>query len=69
MQSWTREDAVHVYNIEQWGEGYFDVDADGYVLVRPDGTEGMSEEQLADLVTRESMIGTGLPRRPEELAR
>ena len=36
---------------------------------RPDGTEGMSEEQLADLVTRESMIGTGLPRRPEELAR
>ncbi len=31
---------------------------------RPDGTEGMSEDDLAALVTRDSMIGTGLPRRP-----
>jgi nitrile hydratase len=29
---------------------------------RPAGTEGLSEEQLADLVTRDSMIGTGLAR-------
>jgi nitrile hydratase len=32
---------------------------------RPDGTEGWSEEALAELVTRDSMIGTGLARRPE----
>lgn len=31
---------------------------------RPAGTEGLSEEQLAALVTRDSMIGTGLPRAP-----
>lgn len=31
---------------------------------RPAGTEGMSEEELAELVTRDSMIGTGLPRSP-----
>jgi nitrile hydratase len=31
---------------------------------RPAGTEGMDEEQLAALVTRDSMIGTGLPRAP-----
>ena len=31
---------------------------------RPPGTEGMDEEQLATLVTRDSMIGTGLPRTP-----
>lgn len=30
---------------------------------RPAGTEGMSEEELAELVTRDSMIGTGLPRK------
>jgi len=30
------------------------------VPMRPDGTEGMDEESLADLVTRDSMIGTGL---------
>ena len=29
--------------------------------MRPIGTEGWSEEQLASLVTRDSMIGTGLP--------
>lgn len=31
---------------------------------RPAGTEGLSEEQLAALVTRESMIGTGLVEAP-----
>ena len=29
---------------------------------RPEGTEGMDEEALMDLVTRDSMIGTGLAR-------
>jgi nitrile hydratase len=32
--------------------------------MRPAGTEGWSEERLADLVTRDSMIGTGLARSP-----
>ncbi|MEQ9241503.1 nitrile hydratase subunit alpha [Roseovarius indicus] len=31
---------------------------------RPAGTDDMTEEQLAALVTRDSMIGTGLPRTP-----
>jgi nitrile hydratase len=30
--------------------------------MRPPGTEGWSEEKLATLVTRDSMIGTGLAR-------
>jgi nitrile hydratase subunit alpha len=30
------------------------------VPMRPDGTEGLDEESLAALVTRDSMIGTGL---------
>jgi nitrile hydratase len=29
--------------------------------MRPGGTEGFSEERLASLVTRDCMIGTGLP--------
>jgi nitrile hydratase len=32
--------------------------------MRPEGTEGMSEEQLAALVSRDSMIGTGVPKAP-----
>lgn len=35
------------------------------VPMRPQGTEGWSEEQLAGLVTRDSMIGTGLAKEPE----
>ena len=34
---------------------------------RPAGTEGWSEERLSFLITRDSMIGTGLPKRPEEI--
>lgn len=34
---------------------------------RPAGTDGWSEERLADLVTRNSMIGTGLALDPSEL--
>jgi len=32
--------------------------------IRPAGTDGWSEEKLAELVTRDSMIGTGLPKEP-----
>ena len=35
---------------------------------RPAGTDGWSEERLATLVTRDSMIGTGLPRQPGDAA-
>lgn len=34
--------------------------------MRPAGTEGWSEEKLAELVTRDSLIGTGLPKQPGE---
>jgi nitrile hydratase len=34
--------------------------------MRPPGTEGWSEDKLADLVTRDSMIGTALALTPEQ---
>lgn len=34
---------------------------------RPAGTDGWDEEKLADLVTRDSMIGTGFPKTPADL--
>src|SRR5271165_4613990 len=36
--------------------------------LRPAGTDGWSEERLAELVTRDSMIGTGLAKQPHEVA-
>ena len=38
------------------------------VPMRPAGTDGWSEDKLATLVTRDSMIGTGLPKKPGEVA-
>ena len=36
------------------------------IPMRPDGTDGWSEEQLVGLVTRDAMIGTGLALSPSE---
>jgi nitrile hydratase len=36
--------------------------------MRPDATEGWSEEQLAEIVTRDCMIGTAVPRVPAPAA-
>lgn len=35
------------------------------IPMRPAGADGFSEDRLADLVTRDSMIGTGLARSPQ----
>ena len=39
------------------------------VPMRPAGTDDWSEDELVHLVSRDSMIGTGLPRRPEDATR
>jgi nitrile hydratase len=39
------------------------------IPMRPAGTDGWSAEQLADLVTRDSMIGTGIALRPDQVVR
>ena len=36
---------------------------------RPEGTEGMSEDELAALVTRDSLIGTDVPHAAREANR
>ncbi|MEJ8474003.1 nitrile hydratase subunit alpha [Roseibium algae] len=38
------------------------------IPMRPAGTEDWSEDQLAELVSRDSMIGTALATRPEDLS-
>jgi nitrile hydratase len=37
--------------------------------MQPGGSEGWRVEKLADLVTRDSMIGTGLPKSPKDIAK
>jgi nitrile hydratase len=38
------------------------------VPMRPAGTDGWREEKLALLITRDSMIGAGLPKKPDEVS-
>ena len=40
MSAWTIQDARRTFSIAHWGEGYFDIDAQGRVTVRPRGAEG-----------------------------
>lgn len=39
------------------------------IPIRPDGTDGWGEEALAELVTRDSMVGTGLAKQPVDMRR
>jgi len=39
------------------------------IPMRPDGTDGWSADELASLVTRDSMIGTGLALDPDKVTR
>ena len=53
------------------GSAVAQVTVDGRFLVvpmRPPGTDGWNEEQLATLVTRDAMIGTGLAQAPGKAA-
>ena len=34
--SWKIEDALELYQVQAWGKGYFGINADGHVVVRPD---------------------------------
>jgi len=36
-EDWTPEDGSHLYGLEHWGGGYFDVSAEGTVVARPRG--------------------------------
>jgi len=49
MHGWTIRDALELYNVERWGGGYFGIDGEGHVEVRPDRDAGRSAD-LLDLV-------------------
>lgn len=46
---WTTRDSLELYAVERWGEGYFDVNEAGHVVVRPRRDAGATID-LLDLV-------------------
>jgi arginine decarboxylase len=60
VRAWTARDSVELYNVEAWGDGYFTINNEGNVLVRPSGPSGRSID-LKALVDDLRRRGTRLP--------
>jgi len=58
---WTPADSVDLYNIAKWGDGYFDVNDAGNVIVRPQGAGSKVSIDLHQLAERLPREGLDLP--------
>ncbi len=45
LKAWSIQESAEIYNIRNWGKGYFGINADGHVTVMP----GKREDQQIDL--------------------
>src|SRR5688572_4406237 len=60
-EPWTIASARTLYNIEGWGIGYFDINEEGHVVVRPDRNKPERELDLFELANDLEAQGVGLP--------
>ncbi len=60
MQKWTIEKSLELYNIEGWGSGYFGINPEGHMVVRPGKTSQHSID-LKNLVDDIQSKGYSLP--------
>ncbi|MFO0747103.1 MAG: biosynthetic arginine decarboxylase [Myxococcota bacterium] len=58
---WTVDDALSTYNIRHWGDGYFDINAAGEVVVHPDGVSGNRAVPLRKIIAELERSGLRLP--------
>jgi arginine decarboxylase len=61
IEGWTIESARELYNIEGWGIGYFDINARGHVVVRPDLAHPTRELDLFEIGRDLEEQGVALP--------
>ena len=61
IQDWNIESARETYNIEGWGAGYFDINARGHVIVRPDRAHPTRELDLFEIARDLEEQGVALP--------
>ncbi len=57
MSNWSIEQARAGYNIAHWGEGYYDIDAQGHLCVFPqrDGNDAIDLNQVIDRVHQDGL--------------
>ncbi len=61
MNDWTLEDALAIYNIRHWGDGYFDINGAGEVVVHPDGVAAHKAVPLSTVIDACTRSGLRLP--------
>ncbi len=61
MNDWTLEDALAIYNIRHWGDGYFDINGAGEVVVHPDGVASHKAVPLSTVIAECERQGLRLP--------
>ena len=58
---WTTDSSKELYNVDGWGSGFFDINARGHVIVRPDLAHPDREIDLFDLANDLEEQGVQLP--------
>lgn len=59
--TWSIADARELYNIAQWSDGYFDIDADGELVARPDPKRPDATVKLSNLIAEMETLSMPLP--------
>lgn len=59
--SWTIDDAIHTYQIERWGEGYFSVSQDGQLCALPDKNPNGANINIAKVIEQMQEEGIQYP--------
>lgn len=60
-KSWDIQQARELYNIVQWGDGFFDIDENGEVVVYPDGKRQDPPIALSKLIVEIRQAGLTVP--------
>lgn len=61
MAQWSANDALKVYNLPYWGDGFFHLDEQGQVVVTPDRARPEAKVVLADVIAQLKAEGFATP--------
>ena len=59
MRKWQVEDSAELYNIHGWGVGFFDINSQGHVEVRP--SPGGASVDLKEVIDELTLRDVGCP--------
>lgn len=61
LTRWSVNDAAELYGIRNWGLGYFDINEEGEVIVRPQGKAGTASTSLKAIIADLQARGVAMP--------